>query len=125
MSGVLSKANDPSVAKLFSGQSCNALSVPATLLTLKWLVSPLVSAPTPLASADVPVPLNSNLKPLLPKVNPLVSLGIHTPFFVSPKDDAASCRPSMKLTSDIYPSKWVSGHSPSKISFPLVNKTES
>ena len=77
--------------KLFSGQSGIAESCEPILLTLKWLVSPLVSAPIPLASADVPVPLNSNLKPLLPKVNPLVSLGIHTPFFVSPKDDAASC----------------------------------
>ena len=58
---------------------------------------------------DLPIKelsLNSKRKPLLPKVNPVVSIGIHCPvlLLVSPKLSGPNCCPSIKLTSARYPS---------------------
>ena len=54
------------------------------------MLLPLVSAPI-VDDDAVPVPVFANFKrqPFVPNVKPLVSIGIHTPFFVSPKDDAS------------------------------------
>ena len=59
------RTNGLIVQKLFSGVSITT-SDAAKLADVKWFVLPLVSAPIPLASALVPVCLNSNLKPLFP-----------------------------------------------------------
>ena len=89
------------MAKLFSGLSGIAQSEATTLTDVKWFVLPLTSAPIVDVDA-VPTPTWSCriLNPLLPNVNPLVFLGIHTPFFVSPKFVGAYAWPSQKFTSD-------------------------
>ena len=92
------------VAKLLVGVS-SVTSVAARFDTAKCLSLPDVSAPIPLELVLVPVCLNSNLKPLRPKV-PVYLFGIQTPLsLVSPKEVGVNACPSIKCASDIYPSR--------------------